>query len=301
MKKLLLSFLMIGAINLNAQTTIFAENWDGVGPGVAGWTLYNLDNRTPVGPTGTEGEPLSFLIQQAWTVLSPEEIQIVSPDFLDYPIDATGMLGNIIASNSWYNPVGVANDWLVSPLITVPAGATNISLKWAATSLGNDTFLEDYRVLLSPTGGNLVSNFTTLLIDVNNELNTGNYRTQALANSLAGTSFRIAFQNDGNDQYVMFLDNITVTATVPLSGDEFFSTKLNAYPNPVKNSVTISSSDNILLTEVSINDINGRTVKTMKVNNLTEVQLDVNELSSGLYFMNITTDSGIAVKKFIKN
>jgi hypothetical protein len=211
------------------------------------------------------------------------------------------MAGNIIASNSWYNPVGVANDWLVSPLITLPAGATNINLNWAATSLGNSTFLEDYRVLLSPTGGNLVSNFTTLLIDVNNELNTGNYRTQALANSLAGTSFRIAFHNDGNDQYVMFLDNITVTATVPLSGDEFFSTKLYAYPNPVKNTVTISSSENILLSEVSINDVNGRTVKTLKVNNLSEVQLDVNELSSGLYFMNITTDSGIAVKKFIKS
>jgi hypothetical protein len=56
-----------------------------------------------------------------------------------------------------------------------------------------------------------------------------------------------------------------------------------------------------LLSEVSINDVNGRTVKTLKVNNLSEVQLDVNELSSGLYFMNITTDSGIAVKKFIKS
>ena len=63
--------------------------------------------------------------------------------------------------------------------------------------------------------------------------------------------------------------------------------------------VNISNNDNIVFTNVAINDINGRTVKTMKVNNLSEVQLDVNELSSGVYFMNITTDSGIAVKKFI--
>jgi hypothetical protein len=74
-----------------------------------------------------------------------------------------------------------------------------------------------------------------------------------------------------------------------VSGHEQFSQKTMRCPN------------NIVFTNVAINDINGRTVKTMKVNNLSEVQLDVNELSAGVYFMNITTDSGIAVKKFIKN
>ncbi len=298
MKKLLLSLLFIGSISANAQSTIFAENWDGVGPGITGWTLYNLDNLTPVGPTGTDGEPLSFLVQDAWSVLSLAAIQGANPAYTAYPAAATGMAGNIIASNSWYNPVGTANDWLVSPLITIPAGATSVNLNWAAQSLGNSTFLEDYQVYVSPTGGSQVANFTTLLLDVNNELSAGNYRTAAL-NGYAGTSIRIAFRNDGVDQYVMFLDNISVTGT--LSNNEFLSSKFTTYPNPANNIVTVSSSENILLNEVVITDLNGRTVSTTKMSNVSEAQINVSDLNAGIYFMNITSDSGKAVKKFVKN
>ncbi|MES2746845.1 MAG: T9SS type A sorting domain-containing protein [Bacteroidota bacterium] len=292
MKKLLLSFLFIGSVSANAQSTIFEENWDGVGPGITGWTLYNVDNRTP------DPDPLSSLVTEAWTVLSLATIQGALPTYTGYPAAATGMAGNIIASNSWYAPTGVANDWLVSPLITIPAGATSVNLKWAAVSLANASFLEDYQVYVSPTGGSAVANFTTLLLDVNNELNTGNYRTAALT-GYDGTSIRIAFRNDSNDQYVMFLDNIKIDGT--LSSDEFFSSKFTTYPNPASNNVTITSSENILLTEVVVTDINGRTVSTNKINNLTEAQINVSELNSGIYFMNITSESGKAVKKFIKN
>ncbi|MFN3753280.1 choice-of-anchor J domain-containing protein [Flavobacterium sp.] len=299
MKKLLLSFLLIGSLNLYSQSTIFAENWDGIGPGIDEWILYNLDNRTPVGPGGTEGEALSYLIQDAWTVLSLFEIQEANENFeYAYPAAATGMADNIIASNSWYTPVGVANDWLVSPLIEIPAGATGVTLKWAATSLGSSSFLEDYQVYISPTGGPAVANFTTLLLDVNNELNTGNYRTVAL-NGYAGTSIRIAFRNDGNDQYVMFLDNISIDGT--LSSTEFTSSKFSTYPNPANNLVTISNNENILVSNVTITDINGRTIKNVSVNNLSTVQMNVSDLTSGVYFMNIDSDSGKAVKKFIKS
>ncbi len=298
MKKLLLTFLFIGSVSANAQSTIFAENWDGVGPGITGWTLYNVDNLTPVAATEPGGGALSALVTDAWNVLSLAAIQGANPAYTAYPTAATGMAGNIIASNSWYNPIGTANDWLVSPLIAIPAGATSVNLRWAAASLGSASFLEDYQVYVSPTGGSAVANFTTLLLDVNNELSAGNYRTAALA-GYAGTSIRIAFRNDGVDQYVMFLDNISIDGT--LSNDEFFSSKFNTYPNPANNTITISSSENILLSEVSITDINGRTVNSNKLNNLSEAQINVSELTSGIYFINLTSDAGKAVKKFIKN
>lgn len=72
-------------------------------------------------------------------------------------------------------------------------------------------------------------------------------------------------------------------------------------PNPAKDVIGISNSDNVILTDVSINDINGRTVKTLKVDNLSEVQINISDLNSGIYFMNITSESGTSVKKFIKN
>lgn len=300
MKKILLSVLSLTAFWTNAQTTIFAEDWDGNGPGISEWILYNLDNGTPVGPGGTAGEALSFLIQEAWTVLSLEQIQGANPGFEDYPAGALGMDGNIIASNSWYTPAGVANDWLVSPLITIPEGATNINLNWAATSLGDPTYLEDYRVHLSPTGGSEVANFTTLLIDVNNELNTGNFRIQALGNELAGTSFRIAFQNDGNDQYVMFLDNITITATVPMSTNEFFANNLKIYPNPTKDIINLSSSTT-LINNIAVTDLNGRIVKSFDLNGISQTDLTISDLHSGMYFVSVETDSGKGTTKLIKN
>jgi Secretion system C-terminal sorting domain len=299
MKKLLLLASIASTSFVSAQSTIFAEDWDGNGPGIIEWQTYNLDGLNPVGPDGVDGEALSFLVQDAWSFLSLAEIQGANPDFADYPAGATGMAGNIVASNSWYNPVGTANDWLVSPLITVPAGTSGLNLNWAATSLGNAQFLEDYRVYVSPTGGDQVADFTSLILDVNNELNTGNYRTVALNPALAGTSFRIAFRNDGVDQYVMFLDNISITGT--LSNDEFFSNKFNTYPNPAKDLVTISSSENININSVSIADINGRTVKSVELNNVSETQINVSDLTSGVYFMNIYAADGKAVKKFIKN
>ncbi len=299
MKKILLSFLFIGSLGANAQSTIFAEDWDGVGPGLAGWTLYNVDGLTPVPATEPGGGALSALVTNAWNVLSLAAIQGATPGYV-YPAAAVaaGMGGNIIASNSWYAPVGTSDDWLVSPLIAIPAGATAVNLKWAAVSMGSASFLEDYRVYVSPTGGSAVADFTVLLADINNELSAGSARVQLLA-GYAGTSIRVAFRNDGIDQYVMLLDNIKVDGT--LSNDEFFSSKFATYPNPANNNVTISSSENILLSEVVITDINGRTVSTNKINNLTEAQINVSELTSGIYFMNLTTDSGKAVKKFIKN
>lgn len=300
MKKLLLLVLFYTSFLTDAQTTIFAEDWDGNGPGISEWILYNLDNRTPVGPGGTDGEALSFLVQDAWTVLSFEQIQGANPLFEAYPTAATGMDGNIIASNSWYNPVGVANDWLVSPLISIPVGATNISLNWAATSLGNTTFLEDYRVHLSPTGGSQVANFTTLLIDVNNELNTGNYRVQPLSDNLAGTSFRIAFQNDGNDQYVMFLDNITVTATVTASAEDFFANNLKIHPNPTKDVINLSSTTT-LINNVTVADLNGRIVKSFNLSGISQTELNVSDLTSGMYFVSVETDLGKGTTKIVKN
>lgn len=90
------------------------------------------------------------------------------------------------------------------------------------------------------------------------------------------------------------------TGTV-LKTNTFNASKFSTFPNPVSDNVTVSNTDNILLTDVNITDINGRTVKSLKVNNLTEVRMNVSELGAGIYFMNISSDSGKAVKKFIKN
>ncbi|NMR33666.1 T9SS type A sorting domain-containing protein [Chryseobacterium aquaticum] len=278
---------------LNAQTTIFQENWDGQGPGISAWTLYNVDNKTPVGPAGTDGEALSFLIQDAWNVLSLADIQGANSAYTAYPAAATGMAGNIIASNSWYTPAGIANDWLVSPQINIPTGATNVNLTWSATSLGDTAFLEDYKVYISTTG-NQVANFTTILKNVQNEPNTGNTHTVNIS-SYAGQNVRIAFRNDGNDQYVMFLDNIKIAANNVLATDEVSKSKTDIYPNPTKGEINIKTDKKIK--SFTVFDLSGKVLLQSS-----SEKLNISSFAKGTYLVKVEfADGSTKTEKVIKD
>ena len=102
------------------------------------------------------------------------------------------------------------------------------------------------------------------------------------------------------DHYMFMVDDFKVTSST-LGNATFLSSKFSTYPNPVQDVITVSSTDNIVFNEITITDINGRVIKNSKVNNLTQTDLNVSELNAGIYFLNITSDTGKAVKKFIKN
>jgi hypothetical protein len=301
MKRFLIMLTMLAVATGNSQTTIFQENWDGQGPGISAWTLYNLDGLTPVGPNGDNNEDLAFLVQNAWNVLTFAQIEPVNSNNMSgYGISATGMAANVVASNSWYNPVGTANDWLVSPQITIPAGVSEVSLNWAAQSFSDDpNFLEDYQVYVSPTGGNAVSNFTTLLADVDRELTDGSYRSVSLL-PYVGKTIRIAFRDNSVNKFLLFLDNISVTTGNALPVEDFVSSKFSISPIPVKSILSISNIEKINVNAISIADLNGRVIKEKKYNNVRNIQVDLSELSAGMYVMNINSDQGIATKKIVK-
>lgn len=86
-----------------------------------------------------------------------------------------------------------------------------------------------------------------------------------------------------------------------LGTTNFINNKFTTYPNPANTFVNISNNDNILISSIEITDLNGRIIKSVTVGNLNETQINVSDLNSGVYFMNISSDSGRAVKKFVKN
>ena len=91
--------------------------------------------------------------------------------------------------------------------------------------------------------------------------------------------------------------NINGTVTLGVKQNDFASTIL-VYPNPVKNVVSLSSTSDALISGVEIVDVNGRTVKS--VAGEASTQINVSDLSSGVYFMNIRSDKGTATKKIVK-
>jgi hypothetical protein len=99
-------------------------------------------------------------------------------------------------------------------------------------------------------------------------------------------------------------DNLVSRATSvsALLGNESFvsSNKFSTYPNPVNDILSISNSENINIKSISITDLNGRVVKNNNYYNVSNIEMNVSDLSSGMYIMNINSDQGTATKKIVK-
>lgn len=79
-----------------------------------------------------------------------------------------------------------------------------------------------------------------------------------------------------------------------------FANVISLYPNPANDLLNIRMS-NASLTSIEIVDINGRTVNSMALNNVSDVQVNVSDLSAGIYMINIYSDNNKTTKKFVKN
>ncbi|MGI6292756.1 MAG: T9SS type A sorting domain-containing protein [Bacteroidales bacterium] len=71
------------------------------------------------------------------------------------------------------------------------------------------------------------------------------------------------------------------------------------YPNPANNYLNINTF-NTNINRIQIFDITGKEINTINVSNETFSIIDINHLTSGIYFISITTEKGKTVKKFIK-
>ncbi|AYN02228.1 T9SS-dependent choice-of-anchor J family protein [Chryseobacterium sp. 3008163] len=187
MKKVL-SSLLLASTSMIMFGQVFSSGFETNNGPLTNWTLYNVDGLTPA-------SQVSF-VTGAW-VASAEEFG-----------------NNVAMSTSYYSPSGIANDWMVSPAITLPAG-TN-TLYWHAKSY-DATYKESYKVYISTTG-NAVSNFTTPALTVNLEEATWQNKSIDLS-SYAGQTIYIAFQNFSNDAFLGAIDNVhVINGTSPQPG-----------------------------------------------------------------------------------
>ncbi len=77
--------------------------------------------------------------------------------------------------------------------------------------------------------------------------------------------------------------------------EELSEQKINVYPNPVKNQITIDTKEHIK--NITITNVSGKGIKTVVSSNNT---VDVSNLVKGIYFLQVQTENGIANSKFIK-
>ena len=91
-----------------------------------------------------------------------------------------------------------------------------------------------------------------------------------------------------------FEENLLNVATVV--NEATFS----VYPNPANSVINISNTMNVVMNSVVLTDLNGRTVKSQKLDTV-DAQINVSDLATGIYMMNVNTDQGSITKKIIKN
>ncbi len=213
MKKQLLALAVLTAGFANAQT--WSEDFSSATPpGLpAGWLQNNVDGKTVSSSVASYSFGTNAWVSRNLTSTDPAH-------------------GKVAASTSWYSPAGASNDWLITPSFTVPANAI---IEWDAMS-PDAQYADGYQVKVSTTG-TLTTDFSTNLLTVGAENSTWNNRSLSL-NAYAGQTIRLAFINNSNDMYLLWLDNVKVLVPNNEDGNVVDITGLTRYMTAGNQNVT---------------------------------------------------------------
>lgn len=189
--------------------------------------------------------------------------------------------------------------WLFSPPIQLGAGTPyTISFKTRA----NGTTPAEAESLRATIGNaRTVAAQTTTIWD--SGLNGVNYTTYATQSGTFTPTVTGGYSMGFNcysaaNRLQLFLDDVTINATLSIKANELNENDISIAPVPIVNSFSVNIENNIAVKNVSIIDLNGRTVlvfdKQMESYN-------VSSLMSGIYVIAINSEKGTVYKKVVKN
>lgn len=173
--------LLGGSMNANAQA--WSQNFNGGIP--ANWVMIKADANVPA--SNFNAAIISGLTNKAWMAWAK----------------AAG--DSAALTVSWFNPVGKADRWLITPSFTV--NDPNMVISWE-DYCPDATYTDSIQVLVATNAGTTAADFTTTLY--NQKASADGYTKKGvnLGNVYNGQTVRIAFRDNSTDQYLLFLDNV---------------------------------------------------------------------------------------------
>jgi hypothetical protein len=112
------------------------------------------------------------------------------------------------------------------------------------------------------------------------------------------TSSKTSTLNQENGSFTLTASDSSVLSTNGLSLE---NTKLMVFPNPAKENVSISLSNNIKIEQVEVYSILGDKIITQKsIDTSNKFTVNISGLASGVYFIKAKTENGILSRKMIK-
>lgn len=266
-KGLIIGFFAISSVTAIAQTEILNEDFESGAP--VAFTIVDNDGLTPNAATAQ--------FTEAWTLL---------PD----PLDTSSTPNHVMGSTSYFEPVGTANRWLITPPLVL--GAYGNFFYWNMRS-HDPSYPDNYKVLVSTTDTQ-ISSFTDTIGLIQQEFATWFAREVDLSDEgYNNQTIYIAFVNYTDDGFALYVDDIRATIEDPVGINELTEVAVKVYPNPVSDVLKVQSAANIELLELV--SLSGE--RLMSTN---ESEINVSSLQSGSYFVKVVTDQGSVVKAFVK-
>ena len=105
-----------------------------------------------------------------------------------------------------------------------------------------------------------------------------------------------AAQTTGNTEDVYYFDDLEWIDSTVLSIENQLDSKLSIYPNPVKDNLKVLNAAQNKIESIKIFDVSGKVVCVAQDNDV----IDVSSLSSGVYYIQVSSSEGSVTKKFIK-
>ncbi len=300
MRKILLLLVAFATISLTAQVTVFEDDFDTEvvdATTYANWTVSDVDGDTE------NFEVADFTVAFAAAT--------------EHPMFST-FLG--LDSDSWESgnsnsPMQVNNFITTTEPIdlTNASGAITVSFLVGTYQNGGTFIADQYSVYMTTSNdaGVIMGEtavYNGILSDVMAADQTDGSASAVVqdidVSSLAGSgSYYLTLRHhDTFDENSVLFDNVSVVADVVASVDDnVLSTLVNIYPTAADAQITINNRSAISLNTASIYDVNGRLIAQYDLNGLVgEKSINVSNISSGLYFVELASDNGKAVKKMIK-
>lgn len=149
-------------------------------------------------------------IPQDWTIIDGDGLNVAANVVSGFgDIAGWAEVGGLALSTSWYEPAGTSDDWMITAKFTVPTD--NPVISWQAYS-PDANYRDGYRVLVSTTTAD-VSAFTTEIFSTTGEETTLTDRAASL-DAYAGQEIYVAFHNNSNDKFLLYMDNVSVKSVL---------------------------------------------------------------------------------------
>lgn len=297
MKKILLSLAVILTYAASAQQTISFEASEG-------YTLGPIAGQNGIGGPFPDSEIETISISNQKATHGTYALQFTSDfsgwSYVDGVVIPVGNnTGSFEISFDFYpesdedsdmHLYGLQSEDLTYASVMIFDYFGDISTRQGATttSVGTYTPGQWYNVKMAYDFGN-----GTLTYFVNN--------TQVSTGAIIGTTTGVDRLFFGYDNYGsgFTIDNIVVTSNTG-SNNDFAKNSFTVYPNPATDVLNLTAKHADGINNISIIDVNGRTIKQQKFEGASSVEVNVNDLNSGVYIVSVESALGNGTTKFVK-